>query len=80
MARAAPDGLAGHAAAVEPARDPLVPAHGDAAPQRGLLPRGAAPGAAHLVRGDQDVDVVEAVEDRQERVRSQAAGPVPRRR
>ena len=71
LPRAAPDGLAGQAAAIEPARDPLVPAHGDAAPQRGLLPRRAAPGAAHAVGGRQDVDVVQPLEDHQEHVRRQ---------
>lgn len=78
LARAAPHGLACHAAPVDQASDPLVAEHGDPAPQRGLVPCGGAPGAAHAVGGHQDVDVVQPMEDRQEHVRRQAVGPVPR--
>jgi hypothetical protein len=54
-----------------------VAAHVDAAPQRGVLPRGAAPGAAHLAGAHEDLDVVELAEDIRERVPRQRR-PVPR--
>jgi hypothetical protein len=54
-----------------------VAAHVDAAPQRGVLPRGAAPGAAHLGGTHEDLDVVELAEDIRERVPRQRR-PVPR--
>ena len=41
-----------------------VTAHVDAVPQRGLVPHGAAPGAARLAGAHQYLDVVELVEMR----------------
>ena len=48
-----------------------VAAHVDAAPERGVVARGAAPGAAHPRGPHEDLDVVEPAEDDRERVRRQ---------
>lgn len=51
-------------------------AHVDAAPELKHIARGAAPGAAHLPRANQDLDVVELVEDGAAHVQ-QKPRPVP---
>ena len=76
LPRAALDGGAGHPLAVELEGEVGVAAHDDAAPQLGLVPRGAAPGAAYLVGAHEDVDVVQLVEDGQDRVQRHLR-PVP---
>lgn len=51
--------------------------HVDAAPQLGIVARGAAPGAAHLPGPHQDLDVVELAEHGQDRFPRQPRRPVP---
>ena len=51
-------------------------AHVDAVPERGVVARGAAPGAAHLRVPYEDLDVVEPGEDGRERVQ-RPRRPVP---
>jgi len=62
---ATPYGLHRHLVEVDqvPVRERLVPSHVNAAPELGLVPCRAAPGAAHLVGPQHDLDVVEPVED-----------------
>ena len=71
----AADGGLRHPAEVNPAVEVGVAAHVDAAPERGVVARGAAPGAAHLHVPREDLDVVELAEDGRERVQCSAAQP-----
>ena len=73
----AADGGLRHPAEVNSAVEVGVAAHVDAAPQRGVVARGAAPGAARLAGAHEDLDVVEPAEDGGDRVQRQRR-PVPR--
>ena len=70
------DGGLRHPAEVNSAVEVGVAAHVDAVPERGIVARGATPGAAHLRVPYEDLDVVEPGEDGRERVQ-RPRRPVP---
>lgn len=76
--RAAPDGGPRQRVQVVLEGELGVEQHVDAAPQLGLVPRGAAPRAAHPAGAPEDLDVVELPEDGRQRARRQRR-PITRR-